>query len=127
MTEATAPRFAFLGFCDRAEVITKGHHALWHQNILGLCRSRLFYVLPVNLRGQKIVTAVFRPRVGDQFKLVFRCAPKNRQFEFTIGISSVAEAQRPSETAPTEARELPEGGDGWVFNVAVLDLSLIHI
>lgn len=124
MKEDRAPRFVFLGFCDRAETITKGHQALWHQNILGLSRSRLFYILPVNLRGQKIATAVFRPCAGDQFKLVFRCAPRNRQFDFTIGISSVTEARRTSETAPAETKELLEGGDGWVLNVAPLDFDV---
>jgi hypothetical protein len=112
-----APRFAFLGFCDRAETITKGHQMLWHYNILGLSYSRVFYVLPANLKGQKLVTAIFRPRAGEQFKLKFRCAATQKEFEIVIHISSVSYSERADISTPVQETFSDEPPDGWVFHV----------
>ncbi len=115
MAEEAVPRIAFLGFCDRAETITKGSHAFWHQNILGLSPSRVFHILPVNLRGQIVATAIFRPRPGDAFTLIFRCAPQKREFDITFGVSEVTQSQRPSGAKPVEKIQVEDAFDGWIL------------
>jgi hypothetical protein len=125
VAEDRAPRIAFLGFCDRAETITKGHHVLWHENIIGLSRSRVFFIFPVNLRGHRMATAVFRPRVGDEFTLVFRCPEANNEFEIKVGISSVTLSTRPGSTDPADNVGIEEYGDGWIFHVDPLSTDVI--
>jgi hypothetical protein len=124
MTEQTAPRFAFLGFCDRAETITKGHHVQWHQNIMGLSRSRLYYFLPVNLRGQLIVTALFQPRVGEKFKLVFRSASTQREFEIVIEISGVVASERLQGQGSPQHTDLEQYSEGWLVGVQSLEVDV---
>lgn len=120
-----APRIAFLGFCDRAETITKGHHVFWHRNIMGLSPSRVFHVLPVNLRGQMIATALFRPRPGDAFKLVFRCAAAQKEFEITLELSSVVQSERRGASKPVEHAEVEQGFDGWVVDCYPLTADML--
>jgi Domain of unknown function (DUF4263) len=120
----TTPRFAYLGFCDRAETITKGHHAFWHDNVIGLARSRVFHFLPVNLRDQKIVTAVFQPRSGDRFRILFRCSAAQKEFEIVFEISGISASTRPDASKPAEHAEVDTTFDGWVFQVNRVDFDV---
>jgi hypothetical protein len=124
MTELTAPRFAFLGFCDRAEIITKGHQIQWHENIMGFSRSRLYYFFPVNLRGQKIVTAVFQPRVGEKFKLIFRSVSTQKEFEIVNEISGVVASERLDSQAAPQHTDLEQYSGGWLVAVQNLEIDV---
>ena len=120
MTEG-APPIAFLGFCDRAEkTITKGHQIFWHRNIMGLSFSRVFHILPVSLRGQMIATAVFRPRPGDVFQLIFRCPAVNKEFDLILEISDVR-AEHRIDSKPVERDQVKkETAGSWSAFQSVL-------
>jgi len=122
-TRQTAPRFAFLGFCDRAETITQGHHVFWHENIIGRSYSRVFYVLPVNLRGQMAMCAIYQPRVGDEFRLIFRCADVEKEFEIKYTISSL-QTQWRKDAIAVEQAELTEGADGWLVSTGPVGVDV---
>jgi Domain of unknown function (DUF4263) len=122
-----APRIAFLGFCERAETITAGHTAFWRWNLLGVSDSRSFYVFPTNLRGHKIVFAVYRPKAGDSFQLIFRCGD-HASFDLTFGISSfsVAESQ---DGAPIKITEHGTGVavEGWELIVEEINADVVVV
>jgi hypothetical protein len=111
-----APRFAFLGFCERAETVTEGHVVFWKQNLLGVSHSRAFYVFPANLRGITIAIAVYQPKAGDSFKLVFRGTQGQTPFDLVMQIAS-AVASEPQVDAKVAERKIDSGliDPGWVF------------
>lgn len=81
-----APRLAFLGFCDRLAEIRSGHPLLWYTDLIGISNNRVSHVFPFNLRGHKLVVAVYCPREGDEFKIIFRSVANQQPFEITLKV-----------------------------------------
>lgn len=113
---APAPRLAFLGFCERAETVTEGNVVFWKQNLLGVSLSRAFYVFPANLRGMSIAMAVYQPKAGDSFKLVFRGTQGQTSFDLVMQIASAVRSDTEADSKVTETRITTGVVDpGWVF------------
>jgi hypothetical protein len=79
-----APRLAFLGFCDRVAEITNGPPLFWYRDLLGISMVRVSHLFPLNLKGQKLVAAIYDPRSGDNFKLLFRGGESQQPFEISL-------------------------------------------
>jgi Domain of unknown function (DUF4263) len=127
LSKATpSPRIAFLGFCERAEVITQGHVAFWKHNLLGLSSSLVFYLFPSNLRGMTIALAIYEPIAGENFKLIFRDTQRKSSFDIAIQIAGAtrSDAQPDStiaETTITTGVVVP----GWAFIPHKIDSDLV--
>src|SRR5438034_2185328 len=115
----SAPRLAFLGFCERAETVTAGHTVFWTMNLLGVSKSRAFYVFPINLRGMTLAVALYQPQGRETFKSIFRGTEGQVPFEFGIQIVSavLAEVQSDSTIKETEIDGTNPvlASEGWVF------------
>lgn len=112
------PRVAFLGFCDRAEVISDTHLAFQHSNLLGLRKTRVFFIFPASLAATKFAMAVFDPVVGESHKLLFKGSGGQPPFEMSMK-GGISKAEM-SQGASGEYRELNAGEKmrGWFFTVA---------
>lgn len=121
------PRVAFLGFCERSVEVTKGHQVFWHTNVIGLSKTKVSFVFPLNLRGQKIALAIYEPKVGGQFLLRFRPSQKRNQFEVKVGLTGATEIA--SEGTSLLTKELAQGTaiPGWVFMVTTVDAEVIAV
>lgn len=121
-----APRVAFLGFCERAEIITEGHVFFWKTDMLGVSNSRAFYVFPANLRGVKIALAFYDPTVGDSFKLVFRGTESQQPFEIMLQLSSaVLTDARPGTDTKETTISTGLVHPGWMFMPNALDTDVV--
>jgi hypothetical protein len=113
---ATVPRLAFLGFCDRLADIRKGHPLLWHKNLLGLSVVRASHVFPLNLKDQKLVIALYKPCVGENFKLQFRGGGNLQPFEIDLSIAGMTQHVSGENSAITEvAAAVGSVVPGWVL------------
>lgn len=59
MTDKTIANIAFLGICDRAEHIRRGHPLTWRHNIIGIKSSLLSYIFPFNLKRISLLFAIY--------------------------------------------------------------------
>jgi hypothetical protein len=120
-----APRLAFIGFCERAEVVTEGHVFFWKTDMLGVSNSRAFFVFPINLRGLKVALAIYDPTIGDSFKLVFRGTESQQPFEFILQLGSAVRTDARPGAATTESR-ISTGlvSRGWMFMSNALEADV---
>lgn len=119
------PRLAFLGFCERAEVVTEGHVIFWKTNMLGVSNSRAFYVFPVNLRDVQIALAIYDAVIGDLFKLVFRGNEAQQPFEITVQLgSAVVTEARPGSQTMEKAVTSGLATRGWMFMCSPLGTDI---
>ena len=110
----SVPRFAFLGFCERAETLTEGHVIFWKKNLLGISTMRAFYVFPANLRGLTIVFAIYKARAGDIFKLIFRSKTGAPSFEMTLNLQTFTIANAQTNSTVVEAEHMTGvASQGW--------------
>lgn len=120
------PRFAFLGFCERAKVITEGHPALWGWSLLGMSSSRVFHVFPVNLRSITIAIAIYAPLTGEEFKLVFRNTNGEASFDLAFKISSFTKSGIPDgKTFETFEYTTGKPLEGWTFLASSIDSDIV--
>jgi hypothetical protein len=119
------PRIALLGFCDRAETITAGQPVFWHLNLMGVSLSRVFFFFPVNLRGFKLLLAVYRPTGGDSFRLIFRGRNGGPPFDLMMRIEKyfVSEGDGTSITETEHTTGMPV--QGWTLLANELSTDLI--
>jgi len=117
--EQLGPRLALLGWCDHAVEVTAGLPAFWHKNILGLSFVRVSHVYPLGLRGHKLLIAIYQPKIGETFQLVFRRSNRDLAFEITFTASS-GEIHDKADGPPRKAEPgtfLP----GWICDVVEVE------
>jgi hypothetical protein len=122
-TPITAPKLAFLGFCDRAETLTHGRSIpFWSLNLLGVSLQRAFFIFPTFLKGISMAIAIYQPRTGDTYKLKFR-GSEGRTFDITLQITGASVGMQARTDSPITHSDIPVGelaDPGWVFMVSVL-------
>ena len=123
-TASPVPRIAFLGFCNSSVEIRKGHPAYWHRNIAGLTSTRVSFVYPLNLRGQRIVVAVYDLKVGDELSLVFRPTQVRKPFDLKIGVGSAIEETIEGELISRTEIQRGTPVPGWTLLVHTIDTDL---
>lgn len=114
-----------LGFCDRAETVRKGLPAFWHLNALGISPIRVSYLFPLSLHGLKVLVAIYQPRGGDSFKLIFRGREGLPSFDLTMEVAgflvSKGEDSSLSETEHTSG----VADEGWALLDNPIDTDVV--
>jgi len=111
-----APTFALIGFCDRATEVVGSHPILRYKDILGLSSVLLSHVYPLSLKNQKIACALYTPRVGSKYKLIFRGDPPLKPFDLDLEIASAEQYTIDASSAkPASVSAGTSIVDGWLF------------
>src|SRR5260370_35008840 len=88
--------------------------------------TRVFYVFPANLRAVNIALAVYQPKAGDSFKLVFRGTEGQPLFDISMQITSfvISNAQGGTSVAETDYKT-GLANKGWAFIVTQIKTDII--
>ena len=116
----------FFGFCERAETIREGHVLYWRENLLGVSKSRVFYVFPLNLQGMRLAIGIFQPKTGDSFKLLFRGTAGETPFEIVFQITGgVVSQSQPDSTIIDTPLTSGVIEPGWIFLVNEINSDVV--
>jgi hypothetical protein len=111
-----APNYALIGFYQRATEIVGSHPILRYWDILGLSSVLLSHVYQLSLKSQKVACALYTPRVGSKYKLIFRGDASLKPFDLDL---EIANAQQLSvDPSSTKSEPVSAGTliiDGWML------------
>jgi len=113
-------RIAFFGWCDGASETPFLAPNVTQRSIKGLSQVIASHIYPLSLRSNIPVFAVYRPSVGESFRLIFRDSNSTEAFffEFTFGAAERVHADgTTSQVQP--GTTLP----GWTLHTAPVEAS----
>jgi hypothetical protein len=121
-TKTKHPHVAVLGWCDGAIAVSGQLALLQHLNILGLSSARVSHVFPFDLRGQKLIFALYEFKPSDSVKVSFRKMDGEEVFHLTLS----ATGQRFESARGTPGTlGTDEVMPGWHVGVAEIEQSVI--
>jgi hypothetical protein len=115
-----APNIAFLGMCEQVSEIEIGHPLLWKRNIIGLKKSIVSSIYPINLKGIKLIFAVYSPSCEKKYKICFLSKNKKEILTANFSLRAVEGFNKASEKE-IKIKKLP----GWHLFVMKVNIDAI--